>query len=765
MAQNEEVILKFCRIIHNWGSAKLVECEDENSMFHRLIGPVDSEEVTTGVWYRWYGRWDTHEEYGKQFRFKTFVESAPLDPQGMVKYLARVEGMTEARARRVVKAYEANAIRMLREKPYEVQETINLPAFTVERAEMASEALKEQQHVESSMVELIGLFAGKNFRADLPKKCIKEWGNKAVEVIKENPYVLLDFKGVGFPTADGLYLELGKDPNAIERQGLCVWYRLKTDRDGHTWFPVSTVRGELESKIGGAEVRLKEALVWAKKHNWIQTRRDEEGELWFAEYYRADSEEKIAEAAAFMLDFEPDWPALVAGDCSEHQTDLLEQALQGRLAIFGGGPGTGKTFTAARLIARIQQEQPGEQIALCAPTGKAANRLTEVVNGYGINLHATTIHRLLGVSFETETTYQFVHGPHDPLPHKYVIVDEASMLDTDLFASLISALNNHAHLLLIGDIDQLPPVGHGAPLRDLLNSSHVPLGWLTEIRRNSGAIVETCKLLRNDERIALPSKFDIPNGDNLKIFRENTEGATISRMLEILNRVRANEKNSPVWDVQVLVATNESTMISRKPVNEFLQKKLNGENESDSRYWEHDKVVCEKNSWFPAVDEFDTVSEDVISQVDSNGRLQIFVANGELGKVVRDEPRRTLVEFMSPKRFVVVPRGEGKDSLTLGYALSVHKSQGSEWPIVIILLDPSSSASGVCDRSWIYTAISRAKLGCILIGTDRTFHAMRQRTKLGKRKTLLMEQLREQIDTREASRRPQDSVPKRRAAE
>lgn len=759
VAKNEERTLKFRRIVYNWGDAALIECENEDGQYQKLIGPVEPEEIDSGVWYRFYGSWREHEKYGEQFRFKTFVESTPLDPEGMVKYLARIEGMTEARAKRVVKAYEANSIRMLRERPEEVRETINLPSFTQERADAASAALKERQHVESTMVELIGLLAGKNFRAEIPKLLIEEYGNRALQAVKDNPYLLLNYPGVGFPTADGLYLSLEKDPAAIERQGLCAWYKLKEER-GHTWLGARAVKAELKSKIGGAEVRFKEAIRWARDGNWVKARRDEEGDIWLAEFYRADSERKIAERAAFMLDFEPDWPDIgEAEGISPHQAEQLNKALHRNLGIFGGGPGTGKTYTAARLIGRIQAADPYEQIALCAPTGKAANRLTEVVNSYGVGLHATTIHRLLQVRFQTQTTYQFVHGPQDPLPHKYVIVDEASMLDTDLCGYLIDAMPTDGHLLLIGDIDQLPPVGHGAPLRDLIRSGKVPYGYLTEIIRNSGAIVRTCRDIRENKRIALPAALDVPSGENLMIYRETNEGATISRMLSILERVKANQKNSPIWDVQILVATNKSNALSRLPINDYLQGKLNADNRSDSRFWEHDKVVCEKNNWFPAVNEFQDIGEDVISQINQDGRLHIFVANGELGKVVRDEPRRTMVEFLSPKRLVVVPRGEGKESLALGYAISGHKSQGSEWPIVIVLLDPSSSARDVCDRAWIYTAISRAKLGCILIGSDATFHAMRARNTLWDRKTLLVERLREELTARRASRRPQDSVP------
>ncbi len=752
---NIEIKIKFVRFLQRWGATNLLLCEkDDNTQDEVVaIGGIQPGDVEENGTYRFFGKWEEHHTHGMRFRVYTHVESQPLTKDGIVQYLRRAPGMTLARARRVFRSFDSESISQLKNDPEGVRKAVNLHSWTEEMAAEASAHLKTLEHIETSIVELIQLFEGMNLPLSLPTQCVARFHLEAVKTVRDNPYELLEFRGVGFPKADALYMHLGLNPNALERQALCIWHYLR-ERRGDTWMPKDYSIELLRQKVSGTEIRVKDAVRWGRTNGYLSVRQHQKAP-WLAEKNRADAEHDIAYLVADTLDCEPSWPISRKNwpslfidklDVSAHQGEQLQKALTRRIGIFGGAPGTGKTYAAVRLIGLIQRREPQAEIALCAPTGKAANRFTEVLREFGIkNLFATTVHRLLVCQFQDDTHYNFEHNEDNPLPHKYIIVDEASMLDADLCASLLHATSNWAHVLLVGDVDQLPPVGHGAPLRDLIASGHVPVGHLTEIQRNAGDIVKFCTAIKNEEKFKIQTKMDLPKGHNLMLRRHETANGTISCMLSMLRSIIRTGKTDPVWEVQIVCPMNTRGDLSREKLNKVLQKTLNAHNESKNLFWTGDKVVCQKNSWFPAVDAMTAPDDDVLSQVDKHGNLQIYVANGELGKVVEEEPRRTLVQFQRPKRYVVVPRGgEGQKSLVLGYCLTVHKSQGSEWPVVIVICDPEGRA--VTDRPWLYTAASRAKAGCILIGTEKTIHAMRMKKSIGWRNTFLVTQLQEQID-------------------
>jgi len=736
----EELQVKYVRMLHDWRPNALILGKDEDDKRVNLIGPFNAQEMVPKCWYRFYGKWKVHKEYGRQFHFRTLVEVQPIDESGMIEYLRRAPGMTKDRARRVVSHYGSDAATMLRLQPRIVCLKCNMPRFSFEKAEEASEYLERYSKIELALIELVQLFKGRGFPYDLSKKCVDKWGNVAIAKVRDNPYLLLEFRGCGFPLVDSFYLDLGLDPDAIERQTLCIWYRLYSDRDGHTWLSREVVEKDLKEKISGTKVNMIEAEACGIQSGQIKKCEDEG--LWLAERSRAANEETIAERVAFMLKHFCQWPEVGSFDVSEHQKCELRKSLECKIGVFSGTPGTGKTYCAAQIINEIDRR--GSSFALCAPTGKAAVRFTEALKATGANEHATTVHSLLGVEILLDGGYQFIHNEKNRLTHKFVIVDEASMLDTDLLASLLSALPDYANLLLIGDINQLAPVGHGAPLRDLIECGHVPVGELTEIRRNSGTIVETCDSIKKEKRIKLATKLSLPEV-NLAILRHNTDESTINCVTNTLFKLW--DRMDAIWDIQVICARRKDGELSRDKLNPILREFLNlGNSGSKSAFWDNDKVICDKNSWFPAVDAASEPTQDTISRLDESGNLKIYVANGDLGRVISDEANRTIVQFLCPSRFVVVPRAEGKECLSLAYAITAHKCQGSEWPVTIVILDESFGATMVCDRSWIYTAISRAKQACILIGKDQTMVEMCRRTGLKRRKTFLANLIEEMVD-------------------
>jgi hypothetical protein len=416
----------------------------------------------------------------------------------------------------------------------------------------------------------------------------------------------------------------------------------------------------------------------------------------------------------------------------DHQRSKLGEALTSRVAILGGSPGTGKTYSVAMLIRALlaSGRVSAEDIAIGCPTGKAAVRLTEAMAAAGLNLKAKTWHSLLGVgNDESRGGWSFQHNEHNPWSYRVIIGDETSMVDTALMRAIFAARPRGCHVLLVGDVHQLPPVGAGAPLRDLIASQACGYGELTEIKRNSGGIVEACAAIRDGKRWEV--------GDNLRLV-EATKETAIEEIIKLMNGVRVAGLD-PVWDSQVIVAVNQKSDLARVKVNKVLQAEFNHKPEiKGTPFRLYDKIVCTDNGDY--------------SLFDSSDDEKIRVANGELAKIIEIEDKRMIAELIISGDAIVIPRGKPKDSgddegsatgcsWDLAYALSCHRMQGSEVPVGIVVLDEYPGARRVCDRSWIYTGWSRAKQICHMVGKRHVADAMCRVQSINKRKTLLRERL------------------------
>lgn len=797
--------------------------------FIKLKGPAEPDELEPHLSYRFYGRWVEHPRHGRQFHFQTFVRCQPHSRAGVVKYLAAAPNIGQVVAQTLWEKFGSDAVRVVRESPEVAAAAVRssgVNSFTEERAHEAATHLADDTRLEGCTLDLMDLLSGHGFHKTLPKALITKYGNRAPEIVRANPYVLLRFRGhgCGFSKVDRLYLTLGLPAHKLKRQALCARHAIVECSDGHTWLPIQVAIQGITAKIGGVHPDPPRALRLAKRAGLIASRRDEMNRIWVALDSSAVDEETIARRVFDSFRETPSWPKLEAAAPGEsglslHQADQFSRASGGTIAMFGGGPGTGKTYTVAWLVRAIQSQCPGT-IAVAAPTGKASVRVTESMAAHGLPIRATTIHSLLGVETSDKTDgFGFRHGPENPLPFGWIIVDEASMIDAPLFASLLSARAAGTHLLLVGDINQLPPVGHGAPLRDLI-AVGLPYGELTEIRRNSGTIVRTCKDIREGRRFALDASLDLPpwpmaaHADdteddshparNLKLLEAATPDAQITVMLRALVAARAEGQN-PIWDCQVLGAVNAKGDLSRKKLNEILQRELNktGERVGSNPFLVGDKIVNTKNGSLPLTKSYKRwleenctfepgpfdgrvylLSDGSYVSVDAKGR--VYCANGELAEVMSVEDKFTVARLSAPRREIVIPRGgaaggsgggangqEGggkakssdddedgnggsssEESTTststgckwdLGYCLSVHKSQGSEWPTVIVMLDDSSYARRVACREWFYTAISRPKRVGLLVGVRATADEMCRRVSLTRRKTFLVERIKELV--------------------
>lgn len=472
-----------------------------------------------------------------------------------------------------------------------------------------------------------------------------------------------------------------------------------------------------------------------------------------------------------------EWPSVDQPEFAEltdHQREELAKALSGPVAILGGRPGTGKSFTLVRLVRAIIAAH-GRQVKVMAPTGKAAQRVKELMSEAGLgDVRPTTIHSGLGVEAVDTGGWTFKHNELQPLvAARFVIVEEASMLGTGLFSSLLRAIPGDCGLLLVGDVNQLSPVEYGAPLRDMIEACF-PYGELREIHRNAGTIVRVCSAIVDQEPWEPDEEIDLDAERPKNLVLHPCRGAVApNKVSGILADIRDAGDYDPVWDCQVVVAVNKRSPLGRVALNGRLQQLLNpaidGNNCDGSPFRRWDKVIQLKNAFLPLAIEIPKHMTRKVRAEWKADKERALVANGEIGRVLHVEPTKTVVQFMSCPKPVLVYRaatggkkadeeeqedGDKKDSgtntgcdLDLAYAVTCHKLQGSQAPVVIVCVDEYPGATGtygVCDRAWLYTAISRAQQECHLVGMLTTAGQMCNRVFIGRRKTFMAESLRQE---------------------
>lgn len=412
------------------------------------------------------------------------------------------------------------------------------------------------------------------------------------------------------------------------------------------------------------------------------------------------------------------------------QQEAFRLAMTNPVFILTGAPGTGKTFTLRRIIEQFVEWN--QLIALAAPTGKAAKRMTEI-----IGMPAMTIHRLLGPEprrFKGELYFGFTRGVGDPIPADLLVVDEFSMVDISLAASLFRAVAAGTRVLIVGDHYQLPSVGPGAVLRDLL-AAGVPSYELTEIKRNTGDIVTACHAIK-DGRPAIPSThLDEKAGLNFRHIEESDPFAIQEIIRDLVTKRLPMRGYDPVWDVQVLSPMNERTALSCLDLNVLLQGALNiYPPVPGTPFRVGDKVIQLKNKYFETGNIIEKTNKDS-GEIYEALETKAFLVNGDLGEVMDINDAEITVKFLYPDRLVRVKRKA--HDLRLAYCITIHKMQGSEAPVIIIPVH--SCFGGFFNREIVYTAISRAQDICITVGEWHAFKAAAGRVGNVKRITRLAE--------------------------
>lgn len=594
----------------------------------------------------------------------------------------------------------------------------------------------------SQAEELHGLLLGRGFPRELGCRLIHEYGPVAIDLVRRNPYFLMRYDRVGFKRCDMLWLDLKLPPGRLKRQTLCLANGLDGG-SGSIWYPASEGVAILRESLTCAIPKPDAAIALGRRAGLIASRwTDDQGQLdpfdgdtqWITSGTAATKEREIAEMLLHSESESVAWP-VVGGKLSDHQAQELRKATRSPIGILIGGGGTGKTFTVAELVKSIACGT--YDIMALAPTGKAAVRMTEAFASQGVDwLRGMTIHSALlrsGGDLDCST----------------LIVDESSMIDQDLMHALLKARRPGTRTLFVGDPYQLSPVGAGAPFRDMVDVLPA-VGQLTEILRNAGTIALAGQSIRQGLPFGVDDQFDLQAGKNL-ILSSGTGQQAILNAIAIA--MQAMPDIDPVYDVQVIGVVNRNSETSVSELNSFLQQHFNGDADPvrGTPFRVGDKVIQTSNSWM--IPDQNRESDDEALR---NKAGHFYVANGEIGEVVEVDWRGMVVRVLSPDRYVRVytkkveegsEEGQTGSDFQHAYAVTTHKSQGSQWPVVIAVIDDSSAASRLMDRSLIYTMITRASKACVIVGNLSKAHFACRRATIDKRKTFLRELYRAESTT------------------
>lgn len=685
-------------------------------------------------------------KYGPTFRFVEALRQMPLGVRQIAHFIARCAhgkklGIGKATAEKLAKHYGEEALTKLSDPACSADGLLSS-----EQAVGLAQAIKEES--DTVMADAQWHAVLEPIKGLARRKAITSARGKRLplERVRSDLYQLplRRVAGCSFAKIDAPALTVGlpDDPalaaresmrraNQVHRHGLAIWAQIArtTTETGNVWqaaptmAPIHAVAG-LPAGVDSS-LDLIRGLNYLLDVGWLERDTTTTPAL-VALQPQAAAERVIADRVTSFLRAGPGiFATLGPLDVSDHQATALEPLRKARLGLLTGGPGTGKTH----VIGRVVQAVGSGRVTLAAPTGKAAVRITEALRAAGCGGQARTMHSLLGIHPTEDGEVGSFGGK--PIEGALVVVDEVSMADAELLASFLARIPDSTTVLLVGDPGQLPPVGPGCPLRDLI-AAGIPRAHLTETRRNAGMIVDACKTIAAGDTVCwfdLPRPEQLTETDNLafRATRDSLETDHVIRQL-LGEDGTLRQRFDPIKEVQVLTATNAS----RKRLNPVLKDLLNLQ---DNPGWNPgDKVICLKNG-------------------ELSGKK---VANGDTGEVLEllDEGRAK-VRLTCPDREVTV-RVPGSDTdedgdddergwVALAYALTGHKAQGSEYPCVIIVADQRSS---VTSREWIYTAISRAKGTCVVVGKANLLDAWCRHCVLPERRTKLTSLIRMKMEAR-----------------
>ncbi|HEY2746015.1 MAG TPA: ATP-dependent RecD-like DNA helicase [Polyangia bacterium] len=653
-----------------------------------VVGPL--AESTAGENLKLEGSWERHPTHGEQFRATRAVVEIPRTEGGVARYLEALKGIGPMLAERLVTAFGTEAIEVVEKEPWRAAQVKGVGKRRADRA--AKDALARRQEREV-MVFLQGLGVSLAYAARIRKA----YGDEAVAKVRDNPYRLArDVPGIGFIVADRIAqgMGIGRDSPLRIQAGVLHVLESLTD-DGHVYFPAGELAARAAEALQLDGARTTEAVAELARDGGAIVEGDA---VYPPRLHRAEVElaRRIGELVAAER---PPAPAIVGVErLSDGQKRAIASCGEAGVVVITGGPGTGKTTVVRALVQTWEQAK--RRVMLAAPTGRAAKRLSEATGR-----SAQTVHRLLewgkpqAESRARPSRSAFGRGDDNPLPADLLVVDEASMLDVQLARGLVAAVRPGATLVLVGDVDQLPSVGPGQVLRDIIDSARVPVARLSEVFRQaegSGIVENAYRILAGE----LPVGSKDPKGDFFVVAADEPERARDTVVKLCRERIPSAFGMDPLRDVQVLSPMHRGAA-GTEGLNRALQEALNPAGAAV-------ELAGAARSLRVG---------DKVMQVRNDYERDVF--NGDVGVIAaarRDEDDEPIVEVDFDGRRVRY-EADSLGELELAYAVSVHKSQGSEYPAVVIPLLMQHYL--LLQRNLLYTAVTRGKRLVVLVGSER----------------------------------------------
>jgi exodeoxyribonuclease V alpha subunit len=664
------------------------------------------------------GRWVHNKKFGEQFQVETFEVTVPATVHGIKKYLGSglIKGIGPVMAERITKKFALETLDVIEKAPERLSE---VDGIGPKRITMITKAWEEQKEIKEIMIFLQGHGVSATYSA----KIYKQYGNQSVGIVKENPYHLArDIHGIGFITADKIAQNIGIDPNSLIRAKAGVIYVLnQLTEDGHVYYPEADLIREAQEILKvDQEIITKAVGELSREKEIILEHIDETHKaVYLAPFYVAETGvcdllKKLKNAPSTIRPIHQEkaieWVQQKLNiELAAKQKEAVLLAASSKVLIITGGPGTGKTTIITAMLKIFQQLKL--RILLAAPTGRATKKMSEATGW-----EAKTIHRLLEFSPQKRG---FKKDQDDPLAADVVIIDETSMVDTLLMYNLLKAIPSRTHLILVGDVDQLPSVGPGNVLKDIINSETFTVVRLTEIFRQaqeSMIIVNAHRINQGEFPLLQPA--DREESTDFYFFQEEDPEKVLGSLITLCSeRIPKRFGFHPVKDVQVLTPMHRGT-IGVSNLNIELQKTLNPDPSG----------IIHGSRTFKLGDK--------VMQIVNNYDKDVF--NGDIGWITRIncENRELTIDFDGKQ---INYDFSELDEVVLAYAISVHKSQGSEYPAVV--LPVMTQHYLLLQRNLIYTGITRAKKLVVLVGTKKALAIAIKNNKPQMRFTHLLERL------------------------
>lgn len=708
----------------------LVSGEDEITCVGIFSAIAEGENIEAQ------GEYTEHPTYGQQFKVISFEEKAPEDEEAIERYLGSgaIKGIGLAMAARIVRRFKEDTFRIIEEEPERLAE---IKGISNRKAMEIASQVNEKRDLRQAMIFLQQY----GITMNLAVKVYQAYGQDVYGIIRENPYRLADdIDGVGFRTADEIAARVGirMDSDFRVRSGI-LYTLLQASGEGHTYLPETELTPRASKLLNvTAEQVEKQYMDLAIERKIILKQMEDQTQIYAASFYYMEANTatmlKRLNVSYDVSDAEIE--QRIRGiekksgmTLDEHQVTAVKEAVRNGLLVITGGPGTGKTTTINTIIRYFELE--GLEIFLAAPTGRAAKRMSETTG-----FEARTVHRMLELNGGAEGSGGFERDESNPLEADVIIVDEMSMVDISLMYSLLKAISVGTRLILVGDVNQLPSVGPGSVLRDIIQSHACNVVMLTKIFRQASTsdIIVNAHKINHGEEVILDNK----SMDFFFLKRYDAD-VIINVVLQLIKQKLPKFVDATPYDIQVLTPMRKG-LLGVERLNGILQRYMNPpandkvEKEYGSTVFrEGDKVMQTKNNY--------QLAWEIRTKFGLTVDKGLGIFNGDMGIIrqINDFAEQMIIEF-DEGRMVEYPY-KLLDELELAYAITIHKSQGSEYPAVVIPL--LSGPMMLMNRNLLYTAVTRARKCVTLVGNEVTFQQMIQNTSQQKRYSGLCDRLKE----------------------